>query len=469
MPSVDPKNRLNDLDSREWLQFQKSWFVLEQNPVAEFIRFFTKQVYSDGHSGTVAVYPETLAAMASAEKAPRRQIVSDLQAGILPELDYIYVDLTDAEAQYSLRHAPEQLEHLLGRAIARLRQNAYCTLVARNVRTRGQTQPEAWQLARKLSAVLQQKDEKIGCLPPAIAAPAEQEVWMPDDSIYYFLNFRKENMDVRSLRSFSLSQGETPTGEMLEAAKGRRNFRESWFIHKPPPRSKDVILHPAKFPEDLIRRYLENFTAPGDLVCDPMAGTGSSLLAAVTCGRRAWGVELNPQFAEIARSRFIAFDEFHIINGDARDASSYAGLPGPIDYCITSPPYWDMLRMKGAETQAGRKAAGLPRWYSDDPRDLGNISEYSAFLDLLTEVYRLVLAHLRPGGYMTIIVKNVKKKGRIYPLAWDIVERLEQDCIFAGEQIWCQDDQRLAPFGYRYAWVSNTFHHYCLTFRKPAA
>jgi hypothetical protein len=30
----------------------------------------------------------------------------------------------------------------------------------------------------------------------------------------------------------------------------------------------------------------------------------------------------------------------------------------------------------------------------------------------------------------------------------------------------CQDNQRLAPYGLGSAWVSNTFHHYCLQFRK---
>ena len=34
------------------------------------------------------------------------------------------------------------------------------------------------------------------------------------------------------------------------------------------------------------------------------------------------------------------------------------------------------------------------------------------------------------------------------------------------ENIWCQDNQKLGPYGMGNSWVSNTFHHYCLTFRK---
>ena len=72
---------------------------------------------------------------------------------------------------------------------------------------------------------------------------------------------------------------------------------------------------------------------------------------------------------------------------------------------------------------------------------------------------------LKPGAYLTIIVKNVKKGGKIYPLAWDLASALQNAYTLKDEKIWCQDNQRLSPFGMGNAWVSNTFHHYCLQFR----
>ena len=74
---------------------------------------------------------------------------------------------------------------------------------------------------------------------------------------------------------------------------------------------------------------------------------------------------------------------------------------------------------------------------------------------------------LDPEAYVTIIVKNVKKGGRIFPLAWDLGrEPRRRSYTLKDEKIWCQDNQRLAPFGLGSAWVSNTFHHYCLQFRN---
>jgi len=139
----------------------------------------------------------------------------------------------------------------------------------------------------------------------------------------------------------------------------------------------------------------------------------------------------------------------------------------PIDYILSSPPYWDMLHVQGAQTQRNRRqSALLDVFYSDDPEDLGNISDYNQFLERLTAIYKSLQPFLKTGAYLTIIVKNIKKRGRIYPLAWDLAARLGHTYTLKDERIWCQNDQRLAPFGLGSAWVSNTFHHYCLQFRN---
>ena len=136
-------------------------------------------------------------------------------------------------------------------------------------------------------------------------------------------------------------------------------------------------------------------------------------------------------------------------------------------WCGNSPPYWDMLRAKGAETQKKRRSSeGLDVQYSDDPNDMGNIRDYEEFLSKLVRIYDGLKPLLREKAYLTIIVKNVKKGGKIYPLAWDIARELGKTYTLKDEKIWCQNDQRLAPFGLGSAWVSNTFHHYCLQFRN---
>ena len=81
-------------------------------------------------------------------------------------------------------------------------------------------------------------------------------------------------------------------------------------------------------------------------------------------------------------------------------------------------------------------------------------------------IYQGLKPLLRQKAYLTIIVKNVKKGGRIYPLAWDLGRELGKVYTLKDERLWCQDNLRLAPYGLGSAWVSNTFHHYCLQFRN---
>jgi len=252
-------------------------------------------------------------------------------------------------------------------------------------------------------------------------------------------------------------------------------FQKSWFIHNPPPRKKGVLRHPAKFPETMAQEFIEFFTKKGQTMLDPMAGTGSALVAALRCGRNSFGIELNPKYAEIAR---LVIDEERklldeavlnlqsvIITGDALLASTY---PIPVvDYVLTSPPYWDMLHSKGAETQKKRRAdSDLDVFYSDDPNDVGNLHDYEEFLSKLVAIYVGLKPLLREKAYLTIIVKNVKKGGKIYPLAWDLAGELGKTYTLKDEKLWLQDNQSLAPYGLGSAWVSNTFHHYCLQFRN---
>ena len=252
-------------------------------------------------------------------------------------------------------------------------------------------------------------------------------------------------------------------------------FQKSWFVHNPPPRQRGVLAHPAKFPETLAQEFIEFFTKKEQVVLDPMAGTGSTLIGALRAGRHAIGVELNPRYARVACD-VLAAERAALGPGAAALRSDVIcadavtvlelGLP-KIDYVLTSPPYWDMLHARGAATQKARRGSDdLDVVYSDDPRDLGNVHDYEEFLQRLIDIYSGLRPLLAPKAYLTIIVKNVKKGGRLFPLAWDLCRGLGSVYVLKDEKIWCQDNQRLAPFGLGSAWVSNTFHHYCLQFRN---
>ncbi|MEW6283338.1 MAG: DNA methyltransferase [Candidatus Eremiobacterota bacterium] len=246
-------------------------------------------------------------------------------------------------------------------------------------------------------------------------------------------------------------------------------FTRSWFVVNPPRRSRSEIQHPAKFPEDLVDSFIRFFTRRGQWVLDPFAGVGSTLSSARSLGRRAAGVELSPRYYELARQQLGPDSpELRLHHGDAREVSSL-GLP-PVDFVMTSPPYWDMLansRGNVLSVHKKRRAAGLDVVYSHEPGDLGNLTDYEGFLAELTSIFRGVVGMLKTGGYLVVVIQNLRSpQGRMVPLAWDLARELDRFVVFKGERIWCQDNKPLGIWGYPSEFVSNVHHHYCLVFKK---
>jgi len=251
----------------------------------------------------------------------------------------------------------------------------------------------------------------------------------------------------------------------------------SWFVcdgarHDITP---DIEAHPASFPPEVPERFIRFFTHPGGTVLDPFAGSGGTLVACARSGRRGIGVELSERYAEATRRRVQAeveagagLAEQQVLCADAMRLREL-GI-GPVDYIITSPPYWDMLRQSrgGAESAHRRRAkSGLDVAYSEDDRDLGNIADYGAYLDALAAVMEQAAELLKPGRYATVIAQNIRAPdGEMAPLAWDIAGRLRRFLVLKQETLWCQDKKRLGCWGWPTTYVSNVHHHYCLHFGK---
>jgi 16S rRNA G966 N2-methylase RsmD len=73
------------------------------------------------------------------------------------------------------------------------------------------------------------------------------------------------------------------------------------FVHN--KNSGGKHLHETQKPESLMVELIDLFTDPGDVVLDPYCGSGSTLISALRRGRRAIGIEINPEYAELARER----------------------------------------------------------------------------------------------------------------------------------------------------------------------
>lgn len=61
--------------------------------------------------------------------------------------------------------------------------------------------------------------------------------------------------------------------------------------------------HPAEKPVDLLKRLIDKSSSPGDLVLDPFAGSGSTILACILLGRNFIGFEKSVDYYKIAEER----------------------------------------------------------------------------------------------------------------------------------------------------------------------
>ena len=64
-------------------------------------------------------------------------------------------------------------------------------------------------------------------------------------------------------------------------------------------------IHPTQKPVAVLERLIEIFTDPNDVVIDPCAGSGSTLRAAMNCGRRAYGFEIKKDFFKQANEQML--------------------------------------------------------------------------------------------------------------------------------------------------------------------
>ncbi len=118
----------------------------------------------------------------------------------------------------------------------------------------------------------------------------------------------------RNLRNW---EPEPEINEALEPENKRAELR-AWRIATRP--FSDA--HFATFPPELARRCIAAGCPPGGLVLDPFGGAGTTGLVAAQMQRRAILIELNPEYAEMARQR---------IEGDAPLFSEMAGSADTID------------------------------------------------------------------------------------------------------------------------------------------
>lgn len=240
------------------------------------------------------------------------------------------------------------------------------------------------------------------------------------------------------------------------------------------PDAKIERLHPAPFSFTDVSRLIRFFTKRGGVVLDPFVGIGSTLKACALEGRKGVGFELNPEYANLSKARldaevkdlFANVSDQVIMTGDARDLAR--GLKkDTIDFIVTSPPYWSILRKQDHKARQERQAHNLDTDYGSDPRDLGNIQDYGDFIDQLSEILGDCARALKPRKYMALIVGDFRDGSKYVMFHSDIASALARHGVdLKGITVLHQRHKRVFPYGYPYAYVPNIHNQFILIMQK---
>jgi len=272
--------------------------------------------------------------------------------------------------------------------------------------------------------------------------------------------------------------------------------------------------HGANKPPRLMARLIEFFTKGEELVLDPFAGVGGTLLGAAIARppRRALGIEIDPRwvtvYEDVVRAAGAEQGTHHgddVVNGDGNGSRPFlrdlgdADPGGPrgfdpsgcemrlgdaaalladladesVDFVATDPPYNVQLprTMAGgplALTHANRRTDYA--MVGEDPKDLANAAGYADYLDRMGTILGQLHRVLRSGRYATVIVRDAYQQGRYRFVSADLAGRAEAaGFVLKGDLIWYQAGTRLRPYGYPRVFVPNITHQHILVLRREPA
>jgi site-specific DNA-methyltransferase (cytosine-N4-specific) len=121
---------------------------------------------------------------------------------------------------------------------------------------------------------------------------------------------------MQELFKHGYNRGKRPSGHVISDKFGRNNGGAippnllsysntgSNSAYQAACREADLPIHPARFPDNLPRFFIELLTDPGDLVLDPFAGSNLTGCTAETLGRRWVSVEIVDSYVAASKLRF---------------------------------------------------------------------------------------------------------------------------------------------------------------------
>lgn len=268
----------------------------------------------------------------------------------------------------------------------------------------------------------------------------------------------------------------------LDAKEWIKNQVAVWELYYEKRDVRDKEVHPAVFPIMLPKKCIQLFTHKGELVIDPFAGIGTTLIAAQDLGRNAVGFDLNQEYIDFTKKRTaqiqLDFGENTkqiAICDDANNISNYLNEE-TVSLCVTSPPYANMLNHQRLNKSLRsdlriNKHYKKIQQYSNNPQDLGTM-RLKEYIESLAEIYKGILPLLKPKAHCVININDLWENNHRYPTHSYIIEAMEKiGYELRNIIIWDKRNlvNKVGIFGWpsNYITLSTTFEYILDFWRRP--
>ena len=188
----------------------------------------------------------------------------------------------------------------------------------------------------------------------------------------------------------------------------------------------EVNRHAAKANVFLIQSCIDYVSNPGQMLLDPMSGTGTLMVGALV-NRTIFNIEISPKFVELQWIAVNRLEEIapgisnniSIINSPCQ---TILPIPNLADHVIFSPPYAGIMKSKGKDKLTTEKTDyDMAEYTFTSPLNVGLMNDFT-WAQGMELVYRKCFETLKPGGTMTIIVKDHMEKRARVPLSQAAVD-----------------------------------------------
>ncbi len=217
-------------------------------------------------------------------------------------------------------------------------------------------------------------------------------------------------------------------------------LKKSWFVlSTKKPKLEEFSDSQVRFTASLAKKFITTYTKKSDIVFDPFAGFGTTILAAKSLGRVGYGIEFEKDKVDWLERKLKP--PHKIIHGSSLDIKKL-NLP-KMDLVLGSPPYmryFDKENPLSAYTKRG---------------------SYKNYLKGIGKIYSDIKKITKKNAPIVIEIENTfDQRHPATPLAWDVGKEVSKHLQFERDFIQCFKEGRLDK-----SW-SNNNHSYCLLFRN---